>query len=90
MDIQFDPFSFGVATFALAVTVMQLYWNRPHRQDFVSYLTGPLVRTLADRSCSSVPTVTPDGRTFEYLNTESCPWVKHNMNLRPGDHGAGS
>jgi hypothetical protein len=32
MDIQFDPFSFGVATFALAVAVMQLYWNRPGAQ----------------------------------------------------------
>jgi hypothetical protein len=79
MAIQFDPFSFGVATFALAVAVMQLYWNRPHRQDAVSCLTGPLVRSLADRLCSSVPTVMPDTRTFDCLNTESCPWVKHNI-----------
>jgi hypothetical protein len=35
MAIQFDPFSFGVATFALAVTVMQLYWTRPQRQNAV-------------------------------------------------------
>jgi hypothetical protein len=28
MDIQFDPFSFVVATFALAIAVVQLYWNR--------------------------------------------------------------
>ncbi|KAG9759343.1 hypothetical protein KCU73_g3435, partial [Aureobasidium melanogenum] len=33
MDIQFDPFSFGVATFALAVAVIQLYWNRPQNRD---------------------------------------------------------
>jgi len=36
MDIQFDPFSFVVATFALTVAVMQLYWNRPQRQETVS------------------------------------------------------
>lgn len=36
MNIQFDPFSFSVATFALAVAVMQLYWNRPQHHDAVS------------------------------------------------------
>jgi hypothetical protein len=45
MDIQFDPFSFGVATFALAVAVMQLYWNRPgaQRQNAVSNSTVDLL-----------------------------------------------
>lgn len=36
MSIQFDPFSFGVAAIALAVAVIQLYWNRPHRHHTVS------------------------------------------------------
>lgn len=37
MAIQFDPFSFVVATFALAIAVVQLYWNRPqHRAQVYS------------------------------------------------------
>ena len=35
MNIQFDPFSFGIATFALAIAVMQLYWNRPQHHNSV-------------------------------------------------------
>jgi hypothetical protein len=35
MDIQFDPFSFGVATIALADAIMQLFWNRPQHRDVV-------------------------------------------------------
>ena len=42
MNIQFDPFSFGVATFALAVAVMQLYWYRPQHQNAVSRISTPL------------------------------------------------
>jgi hypothetical protein len=50
MDIQFDPFSFGVATFALAVAVMQLYWNRPgaQRQNAVSKLLYPSDHITSD------------------------------------------
>jgi hypothetical protein len=48
MAIQFDPFSFGIATLALAVAVMQLYWNRPQRQVAVSLLPSVSVRTASD------------------------------------------
>lgn len=44
MNIQLDPFSFGIATFALAIAVMQLYWNRPQhhnsvRQECLSFVS---------------------------------------------------
>lgn len=39
MDIQFDPFSFVVASLALAVAVVQLCWNRPHRRAQVCVFT---------------------------------------------------
>jgi hypothetical protein len=47
MAIQFDPFSFGVATFALVVAVMQIYWNRPQRQNAVGQLSCALAETIS-------------------------------------------
>ena len=51
MAIQFDPFSFGVASFALAIAVVQLYWNRPqHRAqvyNFAICFVQHLLTTLA-------------------------------------------
>jgi hypothetical protein len=51
MDIQFDPFSFGVATFALAIAVVQLYWNRPqHRSQVCSITHIPIFNVLTTRN----------------------------------------
>jgi hypothetical protein len=49
MEIEFAPFSFGVATFALAIAVAQLYWNRsqhcPEISDEELY-TGTIIQAL--------------------------------------------
>jgi hypothetical protein len=41
MDVQSDPFSFGVAIFALAIAVVQLYWNRPQHRAQVCSIPSP-------------------------------------------------
>jgi hypothetical protein len=48
MNIQFDPFSFGIATFALAIAVMQLYWNRPQNHNSVRQECHYLLITSPD------------------------------------------
>jgi len=48
MNIQFDPFSFGIATFALAIAVMQLYWNRPQHDNSVRQECLSLASPSAD------------------------------------------
>jgi hypothetical protein len=68
MDIQFDPFSFGVATFALAVAIMQLYWNR--------MLTLALTLALArkrngDRATGAPSAVHPGTEDVDSTSTSS-------------------
>jgi hypothetical protein len=46
MDVQFDPFSFGVATFALAIAVVQLYWNRPQHRAQVCTTSSSFIYSI--------------------------------------------
>jgi hypothetical protein len=48
MSIQFDPFSFGVASFALAISIIQLYWNRPQHRTQVWVCNPQGVSTSTD------------------------------------------
>jgi hypothetical protein len=83
MAIQFDPFSFGVATFALAVAVMQLYWNRPQRQEAVSWLLCLSSRTISDDLNCSPWLVAPD--LYIRLSTQAT-----GASLIVSENGAGS
>lgn len=84
MDIQFDPFSFGVATFALCVAMVQLYWNRPqHRaqvRHWLAYVESQNIHELqADRgralyvSWSSIEIYLTNDDHLEYAKSRQRP-----------------